>query len=126
MNKVVAYDCKNILFARTSILGSRIYMDAMKRDIILNKNSIDKMPAITLNKILKLYKVKESFTLITDIEGMESEIFFKDSKSLKNCKCIIAELENTHLYSINDQIKKLTDIGFKLEAFKKNVGVFLR
>ena len=84
------------------------------------------LTTITLSKILNLYKIKEPFTLITDIEGMESEIFFYDAEALQKCQCIIAELENTHLYSINDQIKKLTDIGFKLEAFKKNVGVFLR
>lgn len=126
INKVIAYGCNNILFGNASLRGSRIYKDFLRKGIRLPKSSISKMPTITLCEIINFYKVKGPFTLITDIEGMEAEIFFHDAESLQNCQCIIAELENTYHYSINDQIKKLTDIGFKLEAFKKNVAVFLR
>jgi len=79
---------------------------------------------ITLKQILKFFGINKKYTLITDIEGAESEIFFKDVRSLKNCEMIISELEDTRKYSINNQLKQIKKIGFSLIEYYGNVYVF--
>ena len=77
-----------------------------------------------LKTILKNFYINKKYTLITDIEGAESEIFFKDVKSLKNCEMIIAELEDTAKYSIIKQLRQLKKIGYSIIEYYSNVYVF--
>ena len=84
------------------------------------------MPTITLSRLLEENRVNEEYTLITDIEGAESEIFFVDEIALKNCVLIIAELEETSTYSMEEQINKLISIGFSISESYGNVFVFSR
>ncbi len=70
--------------------------------------------------------MNEEFTLITDIEGAEAEVFFKDKNSLKMCSQIIAELDNTLSYSIDEQVDQLLSYGFKMKERYGNVFVFIK
>lgn len=116
INKAIAYNKKKVQFNFTSTTGSKI------NHIYFNKNSY--VPTTTLSYIIKNYNIKYPYTLITDIEGAEAEIFFKDSSALKYCTCIIAELENSASFSINDQILKLSNLGYIINEMYGNVFVF--
>lgn len=114
LNKAIHYKKNKIKFKHTSTSGSKI----------IEKNlDGDEIECITLKQILNNYNINENYTLISDIEGTESEIFFKDSESLKKCTTMILELENTADYSINDQIKKLNKLNFKV--IEKYANVFV-
>ena len=104
VNKAIAYGTDKVAFAFTSTTVS----------------------AITRAKILEENQIKEAYTLITDIEGAEAEIFFKDEAALDNCVRIIAELEETSSYSMDEQISKLGNIGFSLTESYGNVVVMSR
>jgi len=106
INKAVAYGVENIGFEFSTTTGSKINKSLTNNNFLI--------PAITLNQILINNNISEEYTLITDIEGAEADIFFKDKAALKNCSCIIAELENTKNYSIDDQIQRLTGLGFSI------------
>lgn len=117
INKAIAYGVKKIGFSTTdNIIGSKINTN--------NEQTI--VVATTLANILKEHRVNKNFTLITDIEGAESEVFFKDKNALKLCSEIIAELENTFSYSIEEQVDKLSKYGFKVKERYGNVFVFTR
>ena len=77
----------------------------------MKSNTSYALSAITLSEILNQNAIKGSYTLITDIEGAESEIFFKDKIALKNCEIIIAELENVQKYTVEKQISELVKLG---------------
>jgi len=118
INKAISYTNDSIGFKHTSTMGSKIYYEP-------NYN-VNTIPTITLANLLDENKINEEFTLITDIEGAEAEIFFKDKNALKNCIQIIAELEETSLYSISSQIKQLQSIGFVITEMYGNVIVMDR
>lgn len=118
INKAIAYGKDNVGFASTSTTGSKI------DETIEDTESF--VPAITLTRLLQENQVNDEYTLITDIEGAESEIFFKDEIALKNCVRIIAELEETSAYSIEEQINKLISVGFSITESYGNVFVFSR
>mgnify|MGYP006085888167 FL=1 len=120
LNKAVAYDVSHIHFEHTSTEGSKITKDNMrssKSEIVL---------AITLSEILNQNAFKGPYTLITDIEGAESHIFFKDKIALKNCEKIIAELENTSMHTVDEQISELDKMGFKILEQYGNVFVMTK
>ena len=118
VNKAISYKADTIAFEHISTTGS----------------SIDKTPAysseiistITLNQLILDHCEKERFTLITDIEGAEADIFFMDKESLINCNEIIAELEDTEVHSQEDQINQLESLGFKLIERYGKVVVMVR
>ena len=118
INKAIAYGKDYVGFASTSTTGSKI-------DETI-KGSESSVPTITLTRLLEENQVNDKYTLITDIEGAESEIFFEDEVALKNCVRIIAELEDTPSYSIEDQINKLISIEFSVTESYGNVFVFSR
>tara|TARA_B100000963_G_scaffold101267_1_gene87573 strand:+ start:167 stop:934 length:768 start_codon:yes stop_codon:yes gene_type:complete len=116
IHAALAYGKKQLFFNHSSTVSSSIYDNNSAKGISVE--------AITLNKILEANSINEKYTLITDIEGAESEIFFHDEISLNNCETIIAELEDTERYSIKDQEKRLEDIGFKLKEKYANLVVY--
>jgi len=114
LNKAIHYKKNKIKFKHTSTSGSKI----------IEKNlDGDEIECISLKQILNNYNIKENYTLISDIEGAESEIFFEDSVSLNKCTTMILELENTADYSIKDQIEKLNKLNFKV--IEKYANVFV-
>jgi FkbM family methyltransferase len=118
VNKAIAYGKDFVGFDSSSTTGSKI--DEMIDDPNLF------VPAITLSCLLNENQVFGTYTLITDIEGAEAEIFYKDESALKNCVCIIAELEDAFSHTIEEQIEKLLSIGFCLTERYGNVVVFSR
>ena len=106
VNKAIAYGVDKVCFEFTTATGSKInekttglgsYVDATTLSDVLEENQID-----------------SEYTLLADIEGAEEAVFFKDEAALKKCVLIIAELENTSSHTIDEQISKLQDIGFRL------------
>ena len=118
INKAIAYHKDFVGFASTTTTGSKI-----DETIETSKSFV---PTITLSRLLEENRVNDEYTLITDIEGAESEIFFVDEIALKNCVRIIVELEETPLYSMEEQINKLISIGFSISESYGNVFVFSR
>lgn len=121
INKAIAYGVESIQFEHTSTTGSKVLRN---KDQLMVKENI--VPATTLSKLICEYEIKETYTLITDIEGAEAVIFFEDFDGLRNCKEIIAELEDTNQYSIIEQINQLENIGFTLIERYGNVVFMLR
>lgn len=68
----------------------------------------------------------KNYALISDIEGAEADIFFNDGDVLQHCQAIVAELEPTPRYSLDDQINCLIDLGFVMDARFGNVFAFGR
>jgi FkbM family methyltransferase len=124
LNKAISYEnSKYVRFSEKSLTDSKIQEDHEA----VNKETIVEVSSITLNQLIKNYTQPETtYTLITDIEGAEAEIFFKDSLALTQCKTIVCELEDTQQYSMKSQIKELEKIGFKLIEFYGNVFAFQR
>ena len=120
LNKAIAYGVSHIHFEHTSTEGSKITNDNKKSNI---SNIV---PAITLSEILNQNAIKDSYTLITDIEGAEAEIFFKDKIALRTCEKIIAELEDTSTHTVNEQISELNKLGFKIFESYGNVVVMTK
>ena len=53
------------------------------------------------------------------------DLLQKDIDSLRNCALIVAELENTPTWSIDDQVEALRESGFDVVESYGNVFVFL-
>ena len=82
-----------------------------------------RVPAATFSEIVRRLELRD-FALITDIEGAEAEILFKDPESLRGCRIIVTELENTSRYTIRQQAARLEEIGFELRERFRNVFAF--
>jgi len=81
----------------------------------------------TLSEILKQSDLQDSdYVLITDIEGAESDLFFEDLESLRNCGKILCELESTHCYSVDQQIDRLEQAGYEMVEFYGDVYCFVK
>lgn len=99
--------------------------------LVKNQNN-DKTKTLTVksttfSEVVNSMNHEEPFVLITDIEGGEAPIFFKDERSLENCFAIVAELDDSEEYSISIQIKQLQNLGFKIiEQYGSNVFIFMR
>lgn len=114
INKAVCYSGESqVRFNETTISGSKIAEPFEDTSI--------SVPATTLTEILFKNEVEGDYTLITDIEGAEADIFFKDIESLKNCTKIICELEETEVYSVDEQVSQLKQVGFHLQEQYGNV-----
>ncbi|MFN5254440.1 MAG: FkbM family methyltransferase [Limnohabitans sp.] len=120
INKAVAYGSKVIHFDQTSTTGSRIQRSAIAQG---ERIAVE---AVTLSEILENEKVDGWYTLITDIEGAEADIFFKDISALAKCNKIIAELEPISSTTVEDQINQITAIGFELIERYGDVVYFQR
>jgi FkbM family methyltransferase len=120
INKAVAYGAKIIHFDQTTTTGSKIQCGDLPQ---VKRIAVE---AVTLSEILANERVDGWFTLITDIEGAESDIFFKDVASLSKCNKIIAELEPISSITVEDQINQITLIGFELIELYGNVVYFQR
>ena len=68
----------------------------------------------------------QNFALIADIEGSEADILFKDEESLRSCRLIVAELEDTAEFSTDDQVRRAQEIGFELRELYGHVFAFRR
>jgi FkbM family methyltransferase len=118
VNKAIAYGVDRVGFEFTSPTGSKI-----------NEKGTDLtsyVDATTLSDVLEENQIDDEYTLITDIEGAEEAVFFKDEAALKKCVLIIAELENTSSHTIDEQISKLQDIGFSIKERYGRVVVMSR
>ena len=118
INKAIAHGVEKVSFVHSSTVSSRIDLE--------DEDPSNFISAITLSDILSENKITNQFCLITDIEGEEAEIFFKDEASLDMCEIVIAELEDTPSYSIDDQIEKLLSLGFNLTERYGNVVAMRR
>jgi FkbM family methyltransferase len=85
------------------------------------------VPCYNMSRILSESLVPPSapFALITDIEGAEVDLLQNDIDSLSNCTLIVAELENTPTWSIEDQVAALREFGYDVGESYGNVFVFL-
>lgn len=122
INKAIAYGAEKVNFNFTTATGSKISHESS----ISDSETSSYVDTITLSKVLTENEVNDEFTLITDIEGAEEDVFFKDDKALSKCVLIIAELENTSSHTVNDQILKLKNIGFNLTERYGSVVVMSR
>lgn len=118
INKAISYNSEKINFEHFSTTGAKISEEQKEGNFIIE--------SITLSRIISEQNVKADYTLITDIEGAEAEIFFEDQSALKNCVRIIAELEDTSLFSKDVQIQQLEHLGFSLTERYNNVVVMSR
>lgn len=118
LNRALVYRSKTINFCHTNTTGSRIGKKT------LNKNDEYQVQTIRLNDIIVENNINHPYTLISDIEGAEAEIFFQDKQSLINCATIIIELDDTKKYSKNNQIHQIKKLGFKIIEYYGNVYVF--
>jgi FkbM family methyltransferase len=118
LNNAIYYDSSYVNFQENTSITSKITPKNLKT------NKSYKVKTLKLIDVIKMYSIKEPFTLISDIEGAEVPIFFEDRQSLKLCEMIIVELENTPLKSIKKQVMAIKKIGFKLLEFYGNVYVF--
>lgn len=128
------FENKNISIIHKAISKpsiSKVYFsnNSVESNHIVDKADIKKslnckiVPSTYLSKIYKTYIDGSKYTLITDIEGAEINIFFHDEISLKSCEKIICELEDTTNYTVDDQLKKLNQIGFEIVEQYNNVFV---
>ena len=116
INKAIAYGVNHAPFLHRTTKGSKV----LKKKI----NGSIQLPCITLSEIIKQFKIEEEFSLITDIEGNETPIFFEDTKALNKCITIIAEIEDTSNASTIQQINQLKKIGFSVIEHYGRVYVF--
>lgn len=117
LNKAIGYENAGyIYFQETSFSGSQRDTEEVPM------GSSIKVPCVTLNDIVDEFSKDKTYTLITDIEGSEAEIFFKDGRSLENCSKIICELEDTKEYTQTEQIEQLKKVGF--EVIEQYANVF--
>jgi hypothetical protein len=84
-----------------------------------------RVPAATFGGIVQRFGLHD-FALISDIEGGEAEVLFRDPESLRGCRMIVAELENTSRYTMQQQVARLEEIGFELRERFRNVFAFGR
>lgn len=120
INKAVAYGAKIVNFDQTTTAGSRIQNGST---IFGEKFTVE---AASLSEILEREEVDGWYTLIPDIEGSESNIFFSDVGALAKCTKIISELEDLPTVTVADRIKQLKLIGFGLVERYGNIVYFQR
>ena len=119
INKAISYGSDNVKFKHISTKGSKTLINDTTRDTI-------QLPCITLNAIINDYKIKENYTLITDIEGDEASVFFNDYQALNQCKNIIAEIDDAPTATAKEQISQLQKIGFSIAEQYGRVYVFTK
>ena len=123
INKAVSYSKKKkIIFSHSSTNDGKIITNLNKN--ILNSKNIFEVETITLSKLIRDFKIKTNYSLITDIEGFEADIFFKDKKAFKYCNIIVAEIENSNLATIEQQVNKILSMKFIMIERYGNVMVF--
>lgn len=83
------------------------------------------VPATTFGAIVRRFGLQD-FALIADIEGAEGDVLFRDPDSLRGCRIIVTELENTPRFSIQEQAARLEELGFELRERFRNVFAFAR
>jgi len=120
INKAVAYNVDTVHFCHESTTGAKIVSGAN------TSFPSTEVSAISLSTIIDHFKIDHPFTLISDIEGAEASIFFDDGNALLNCEMIIAEIENTTLYSFDEQMSRLIGLGYHVKERYGNVVVFAR
>jgi len=87
------------------------------------------VPSITLSGILRNQLV-DNYVLISDVEGMEVDLFLHDSEGLAKCQLLIIELHRTRnsskLFEVDDIIALIHDVThFRLQARHGAVCVFI-
>ncbi len=81
--------------------------------------------ALYLSALLERFEIGE-YLLISDIEGAEADIWFRDEKALERCGAIIVELEETEILSISGQLKKIEALGFSKQYSYGRVFCFAK
>ena len=114
INKALAYGVEEVSFFKLNTSTS--HQIDFSKDTQKKKYNVptDNVMAISLSKVIENYDVKGKYCLISDIEGADAAIFYNDIASLDNCERIIAELDDSPLGTIEDQIEKLKSIGFSV------------
>jgi FkbM family methyltransferase len=125
INELINYPDGMINFDCSSVLGASIEGIKHKKE----SAEIISIYGRSLTKILEKNNIlvnKSSFSLILDVEGLEGLIFKHDSELIKKANYIICELEDTSLYSIEDQVKMLESLNFKIIENIDNVYAFVK
>ena len=124
INKAVAYNTEAVLFDHVGTISSSIYNSGKcKNSAYITTISLSSI----VSKIINENGMSPNgFTLISDIEGAEGEIFLNDIDSLSLCKTIITELEETDAFSKSVQINMLETYGFRVQESYDNVYVFVK
>lgn len=122
INLAISYPESTIEFNASSILGGRVHSSCDQTD----KSNIFYMQGMPLSRIINSFfpVFEDNFSLILDIEGMESNIFKYDAVFIKRAKFIICELENTSEYSIENQVEMLQKLSFEIIERYDNVFAF--
>jgi FkbM family methyltransferase len=120
-NYAIAYNKEMAkLQLSTQTTGARV------QDNLSSSENLVEVPAITLSGLLKTYDVGD-FTLVSDIEGSEYDILYKDQAAFERCRQIIIELHNTAEASIDELSNYIVEaLGYELQFRNGNVFVFTR
>jgi FkbM family methyltransferase len=87
--------------------------------------TVVRVPAATFGGIVRKHGLRD-FALIADVEGVEADLLFRDAESLRDCRIMVAELEDTAEYTIDQQVARARELGFELEERFRNVFAFRR
>lgn len=121
VNKAISYSGDtSVDFDVSSYSGSKIAVQGTLHGYV------EKIPTMTLREITDEFADNVQYTLITDIEGAEADIFFQDEVALAKCNKIICELDDTPKYSIDDQVRRLEELGFSIIEYYGNCYYFNR
>jgi len=133
----------NVSWKKVEVLNRAIdYSGQSEVTFYISKNNLgshvshneDAQPTLvktaTLKELIYNYQIKD-FALVSDIEGAEAGMIFKDKEALIQCKQIIIELHpisyEGHTYSVNELREKIENLhGFNLIAQRHGVCVFER
>ena len=119
-HNAINYDSEFIDLYLSATQSSSVYKEKSLVDSTCN------IKTITLSKLIDKEKIKYEYALVTDIEGSEADIFFRDSSALNFCREIICELDYTNKFSIKSQVDRLREIGFICVEQYQDVFYFQR
>ncbi|MCA9509634.1 MAG: FkbM family methyltransferase [Myxococcales bacterium] len=115
IHRAIAYAGGPVAFDVTSVTGSKLGGGSIAAGRRIEVDST------TLSALLASRGIDGPYTLITDIEGAEADVFFRDPDALAGCTKIVCELEDTAEHAIAGQIERLRAIGFEVHERYGNV-----
>jgi len=83
------------------------------------------MPKITLQEIAKRFFLREPFSLVMDVEGMEYEILRHEMPFIRRCSFVCAELHGSREQTLNFY-NEMNRCGFQLLDQKHTVAAWQR
>lgn len=123
VNKVVAYDGKDVEFH----ISKNAHISGLASS---EKLANSRLPAITLRDLLSTHRIDGEYILVSDIEGGEWDLPWRDAEALARCKVAVIEL-HPHIFanqnrSVNDFIERMADIGLQNVSSVNDTYKFVR